>query len=541
MRTSPCLLRGSFLLAFASSLALVACNGGGTNSTDLFDETLAQGGTPATGGAGGTGGKGGAGGATTGTGGTGAGTGTISGEVDTPDNPTLIDAGGVSITQISLYQGVKTVLMEGGLPGDGSIPVVAGRDAMMRVWVALDGNYNGKPVIGRLRIQGVDGAIQVIGGVNGTPIENDLGSTFNFPIPGDKIKPGFSYRVELLQLEFDTKNPSAAAHYPGKGYAATNAVSVGEMLKVVLVPIRYGGDGSNRLPDTSEATVQGYKDWIYGMYPAPKVEVTVREPVDFKQEVSPFGGGWENLLGYVGQVRQQDNAAFDVYYYGIFAPAQSMGQFCGGGCVAGLGNLGGPGDAYSRAAIGLGFPDGAQMAWETAVHEIGHTHGRQHSPCGGAAGADPNYPHPNAATGVWGYDLVTQKLFDPAAFKDVMSYCYPIWVSDFTYVGFLERIKAVNMANIVIPPEMMNLTYDRAWVDGEGEMHWLPSLKMERPPMGEPVDLDVEAEGGAYLVSGHFYPYDHLPGGVFVWPQAGAPSSSVTIEWKGAVRTLLAQ
>jgi hypothetical protein len=164
-----------------------------------------------------------------------------------------------------------------------------------------------------------------------------------------------------------------------------------------------------------------------------------------------------------------------------------------------------------------------------------------HQVSGGAQGTDPNYPYSGAKIGVWGYNLLTQQLYDPNGFTDVMGYCFPIWISDFTYVGFLDRIKAVNSANIFVPPELKNRTYDRAWIDESGELHWLPALQMELPPQGEPADLDVETSGGSYAVSGHYFPYDHLPGGVFVWPQAGAPSTSITVEWKGAYRTLFAQ
>ncbi len=534
MRSSPYLFRGSLLVLLASCVSLGACNAlTGIDDLVLEEEF----------GAGSQGGSGGQGGAppTTTTTSAGGAMGTTDTITD-PDNGAFADAGGVTITQISLYQGVRIPLFENGQPGSGSTPVVAGRDALMRVWLSLDGNYDGLAVAARLRINGVAEAIQVIGVVTGSPVENDLGSTLNFQIPGASIGPDFSFRVELLQPELQSQGPNPGSHYPAAGYASPNTVSVGQTLKIVLVPIQYGADGSNRLPDTSEAMIQGYEDWFYAMYPAPQLDLTVREPVQYDQDVSPNGYGWQELLGAVGQLRQQDGAAFEVYYYGIFAPAQSLGQYCGGGCVAGLGNLGGPGDAYARAAIGLGFgDDGGATAWETAVHEIGHTHGRQHSPCGGAQGTDPQYPYPGAKIGVWGYNLVTQKLYDPAAFTDVMGYCMPIWVSDFTYVGFVDRMKAVNNASIFVPPEMKNRTYDRAYVDPAGELHWLPPVTMEMPPQGEPVDLDIEADSGAYLVAGHYYPYDHLPGGVFLWPQAGSPSTSVTLDWEGAVKTLLAK
>lgn len=454
----------------------------------------------------------------------------------------LTDANGVFVSQISIYQGVKIVLMENGAPGPGTVPIVAGRDAMMRVWLGTDAGYNGKPVVARVTIDGVKEPIEVTSPVSGQPIEEDMASTLNIPIPGASIVPGFSYKLELLQTRGQSKGDNPAAHWPAEGFSPTNAIAVGQTLKIVLVPIQYGADGSNRLPDTSEQMVTGYKDYFYGMYPAPQVEVTLHDVVPYNQDVDPFGFGWQELLGYISDLRQQEQAAFDVYYYGIFNPANSINQYCGGGCVAGLSNLAfGPGDAYSRASIGLGFSeDGGALAWETAVHEVGHAHGRQHSPCGGAQGTDPSYPYPGAKLGTWGYHLLTQQLYNPQAYSDVMGYCVPIWVSDFTYTHLMDRIKAVNQAKIIVPPELRNLTYDRAYIGQDDELHWLSPVTMEIPPQGEPIDMDIQLGSEVTTVSGHYYPYSHLPGGVFLWPQQGGPSPSVTIAWDGKYKTLLA-
>lgn len=459
--------------------------------------------------------------------------------LDGPAPWELRDAGGVSISQISIYQGVKVVLMENGQPGAATVPIVAGRDALLRAWVNADAGYNGEPVLARLHIDGAESPIETTVTGFAAPVEGDLASTLNFQIPGTSIAPGFSYRLELLQTYADSPGDNAAAHYPAEGFAGTNTISVGASLKIVLVPVQYGADGSNRIPDTSEAMIEKYRSSFLGMYPAPSVEVTVREPLAYTKSVSANGYGWEDLLARVSQLRQQDGAAFDVYYYGIFNPSASLASFCQFGCVAGLSNLAfGPGDSYSRASIGIGFTDdGGQTALETAVHEVGHAHGRQHSPCGGAQGTDPGYPYPQAAIGVWGYDIAEPRLLDPGT-KDVMSYCFPIWVSDYTYVALMNRIQGVNQTRIVVPAELRDLTYDRAYVDGDGELHWLPPVQMEAPPQGEAVAMDVEVGGSLTTLTGHFYPYSHLPGGVFVWPQAGAPSRAVTVEWQGVFKTL---
>lgn len=543
-------LRSAFLMLFASGTVLTACNElTGVNDLVLDGENTGAatgqpgGGNPggggqggAQGGAGGQGGQGG--GHTGGVGGQGGSTDTTT-TTPTPTNP-LSDASGVSISQIAFYQGVKAVLMDKGAPGNTTVPIVAGRDSLMRLFLATDGGYNGQAVTARLTIDGVAEPIEVNGTANGSPKDGSIGSTLNFKIPGASVPPGFSYRVELLQPTEQSKGPNANAHYPADGFAKTNAASVGKSLRITIVPIQYGADGSNRLPDTSPGMLQGYKNLFMAMYPTPDVEITVRAPAPYNGQVDANGNGWDQLLGYLGQLRADDNAPFDMYYYGAFSPASSFENFCGGGCVAGLGNIGGSGDAYSRAAIGLGFNyDGGSVAFETAVHEIGHTHGRYHSPCGGAAGTDPKYPYAGAKIGVWGYNIITGKLYDPNANTDVMGYCQPIWISDFTWKGIYQRVKAVNGAKIIVPDELMNLTYDRARIDMNGKVHWLRSIKLELPPQSDILPITVSNDAGMSAVNGHYYTYDHLDGAVVLWPrQNGLTSNAVTFDWKGQTKSL---
>jgi hypothetical protein len=55
-----------------------------------------------------------------------------------------------------------------------------------------------------------------------------------------------------------------------------------------------------------------------------------------------------------------------------------------------------------------------------------------HTPCGNPAGSDPNYPYKDGSIGQVGLDVTTGTLYATST-KDVMSYCDPKWVSDYTY------------------------------------------------------------------------------------------------------------
>ncbi|MCK6587716.1 MAG: M66 family metalloprotease [Polyangiaceae bacterium] len=451
-----------------------------------------------------------------------------------------VEAGGVAITAVALYQGLKVPLMAEGAPATSDLPIVANRDALIRVFVTPDTTYNGQPVIGRLYLNGGKTPIEASAALTAPSTDGDLATTINFDVPGKDIGIGTTYRIELRQNK-GASAPSGMTKYPAAGAEPIQVASDGQTLKVVIVPVEYQADGSNRLPDMSAEQIKLYTDWLYSYYPIPAVELTIRDqPMPWQQTVSPNGSGWETLLSAVGDLRQQDGVPADVYYYGLFAPTDTEGQFCGGGgCVLGLANLAGPGNAFMRAAIGLGFT--GTLHAETIIHELGHTHGRQHTPCGNAAGVDPDYPHSDAMIGTWGYDLLAKKLWDPASnVRDLMSYCTPYWTSDYTYKAFFERLKVVNMAKIHTPPELMNRMYNRVRVGMDGSVTWLSPTKSELPPVGfEEKSVELATEGGTQTVTGQWFPYDHIDGGILVWPATESPVKALKVTVDGKVKTLV--
>jgi len=519
----------SVSLLALSCLSLAACNA----ITGVDDLVIGE----VTGGGGASGvGVGSGSGSGSGPGGTGAAGPGSTGSGGQAPVDVLVDAAGVNIDEIAIYQAVKRPLMQAGVAASTDIPVVAGRDALVRVFVATDSAYNGAEVTAELYLGQGSMPLQVQTVLKGASSDGALASTINFDVPGAMLTPGISYRVELKQSSKISSGNNPAARYPSTGFESLGVQSSGVQLKIKLIPIAYAADGSNRLPDTSAAQVKGYKDAFYRVYPIPNVDIQVHDPVSWNNTVSSNGNGWSQLLDGVAGLRQQENAPSDVYYYGIFAPASSEQSYCAQGCVAGLGYVGGPSDALTRAAIGLGFS--GDIAFETAIHEVGHNHGRQHSPCGGAQGTDPNYPYSGAGVGVWGYDLLGKKLINPSNTKDLMGYCSPIWISDYTYGKLFERIKFVNNAKIVYPPELLDRVYERARIEMDGTLSWLPSIKLHTPPDGEDKTIVVQSAGGTASVVAQYYPLDHLPGGMLVWPEPQAPTAGIMVPYEGKTLSL---
>jgi hypothetical protein len=437
---------------------------------------------------------------------------------------------GIGISEIALYQGIKRPLMAGGQAvAEQVVPIVIGREALVRVFVTTTPDYDGEEVTARFFFAEDKPPIEVTQKLAGASTDDKLASTINLKIPGEVITKDFQYHVEIGRL--GESGSDAALAYPAKGFEAVPTESVGESLKITLVPIQYDADGSGRLPDTSPEQLKTYEDAFRAMYPVPKVEITVREPMPWKQDVSPNGFGWSQLLDRLASTRESDNAPSDVYYYGIVDPADKFSSFCGGGCVAGLGMTGSANDAWARAAIGLGY-GGQNIATETALHEIGHTHGRLHAPCQ-TQDADGQYPHQGGKIGFWGYDMVTEELFDPGT-ADIMGYCDPSWISDYTYKALFDRARTVNnvmSAKKLVTAEERDQVYERVLVDGTGGVQWLEPMRLREPPSAEEKTITLEGEGGASEArTGQFYPFDHLDGGILFFRSTAKPAKAIRLQ-----------
>jgi len=163
------------------------------------------------------------------------------------------------------------------------------------------------------------------------------------------------------------------------------------------------------------------------MLPLAHTDIEIRSPYAFSGDLTSFSE-WSRLLTEITALRTTDGSSR--HYYGIVDPGYTGG-------IAGVAWVDGSG-GYA-AAVGWNLlPSGA----EVAAHELGHNWNQVHAPCGGV-GNPFDFPHAGGLIGVWGYDMGTETLLSPATHADVMSYCEPVWTSDYTY----ERILAFRRAN----------------------------------------------------------------------------------------------
>jgi hypothetical protein len=379
---------------------------------------------------------------------------------------------GMEITQaVQHYRADQHLTDPADRGPDNSLRLVTAKTAWVRTYLRSGQD----PAFDNGQLAGVNGTLRVerrVGGVWGTianlapqngPItaedsfasyaaeRGNINMTLNFVVPANLMS-------GLLRFTVDVRGPFA----PCPGHVASRStqadVNLQQTLNAAFITIGYNGPNAARtgnivLAAPSLATCQAETSWAMTTYPvsgAPNVRAAgtfvTNTPIDDPRSCpgccSP---NWGPLLTQVAALVALDQAAnpgTPWVYYGLIAsgiPVNVPG--CSGGATGGV----------------AGQP-------VTYAHEIGHQLGLPHARCGNAGNGNPNYPvyepydlpvdPPNtanwtmASVGEFGLDINNGAIADPATFEDFMSYCFPRWISKFTY-DFLTNINV--LSPVVVP------------------------------------------------------------------------------------------
>lgn len=438
-------------------------------------------------------------------------------------------ASSLSISEIAVFQSLKVTLEKDGVAVPASLPVLANRDSLVRVYAKPIAGAGPESVTAKLEVSEADGDViatfEDTKAIAGASTEGDLASTFNFNVPAASLPAGATFRVALTTPVLSHASAPANARFPADGSRASLGITgKAEHLRIVFVPVHYTFGGADLLPDTSPEQIERDRKVFMSLYPLADVEITMHAPYEFATEIKSNGSGFGQILREMLALRARDGAAGDVYYWGAFNPKATFQEYCTGGCVTGLSGLYGPDATDGRASVGVGFT-GSSSSF-TMAHEIGHAHGRPHAPCGGAAGPDPSFPYADGSIGKWAYAPTSQKLLDPSTTKDLMSYCQPKWISDYNYRKLFERLSYVNaQAAVATPPGAfaIKLPYRFVEVNPDGSLTMGNRIELLEAPQGETHDVQFKDANGKTVAKdvAVYTPYDHIDGGYALIPEVG--------------------
>lgn len=389
---------------------------------------------------------------------------------------------------------------------DHPVPLVAGEDALLRVFLKATGETDVPMPPIRASFYRGGGVVYVAdapGEVSDVPDafdEETLTATANVRVPGSVITPGVEVVIEIDPDKTLDSALGLTGRIPENGRIAPDVREL-PTLDLTLVPYLWV-DG----PDHSVLSA------IDGITPDSDLMRPTRDllPVnDFQLSVhSPVWTSVDPISDNVGTMGPELEAIYAIegetgYYMGIFRAQGPSGLL---GIAAGI-------PSYLSFSILDPF---------VIAHELGHNLNLFHAPCGGAGGPDPFFPYDDGSIGVSGYDAESESLVSPRTW-DLMSYCEPMWISDYSFSRALSHRIALGAT---IPPAFAAVTRGLLlWggLDEDGELTLEPAFVVDAPvklpDTNGPYTIRGEREDGSNLFSLSFAisEYADAEGGSFAF------------------------
>ncbi len=376
-------------------------------------------------------------------------------------------AGGVSLTDIEVNQGVGITVASGGafLHPDGFVaPVIGRRPALVRATYTLDPEFVPRELEAHLHITtaGTTKTIVDTRMVDGPADPTMLDGTFTWQLDAEALDTGSEIQITLHEIE-GTPEPvgtPVAPSLPGDGAADIGVWGEPMVIDLVLVPFSCDGFGSVEI---SDADLEEFEAYLFNTFPVQAINIEVHG-LEYSSSCSEVDAAEFDLPA----LREAEQAAPYVYYGGL---------------------LPGDGGGYSVAIENSDQMDFRRtfanhtwrwygLTFDLFAHELGHSHGRNHT------FEDPQYPLQNqgfcGTRETYGYglrpglmpqcgysndkdigiewispneQLVPPTNVDPCdglpeanrgSWSDMMSYAYPYWVSAYTYKHAAERVRLIS-------------------------------------------------------------------------------------------------
>lgn len=359
---------------------------------------------------------------------------------------------------------------------DYPVPLISGEDALLRVFLANeDDRYPSMPPV-RATFYHNNTTVHVED-IPGEPIpppeetdEGSLSASINASIPGAVIMPELELVVEIDPEGVTSSNSNMPVRIPPTGRMPVDVRDV-PPLDLTLVPLLWIENPDRSILSEIEGLVPD-DDLFWqtrNLLPVGDLSISIRDEVF--TSVDPVYDNYPALLSETRAIHILDGD--QGHYMGVLRTG-------GGAALRG----------------GRTFVSGIEGF--TIAHELGHNMNLGHAPCGSPNlfTVDASYPYADGSVGVWGYDIRNGLLVPPDT-KDLMSYCYPRWISDYNF------IKALNYRNYreaqQIPlarPQMAGSLLLWGFVDESGQIILRPAFMVDTP-----VSLPVET--GPYRLTGN--------------------------------------
>ena len=297
------------------------------------------------------------------------------------------------------------------------VPLVAGEKALLRVFpTARQTTSVGIPAVrARFYVNGRETHVENIPGKSAAiPTEVDEGSlstSANAEIPAEVIQPGLEMVIEVDPEGTLDEQLGVASRIPETGRLAVDVRTI-PLLDLTLIPMIWTETSGSSIVDLVAAAAADPENHemleeTRTLLPVGTLDVKAHEPVLSSSN---------NIFA----LRAQAEA--------IRLMEGSRGHHVGlmeWPVTGGLGVAFRPGRAVGSLPVG----------WIIA-HELGHNMNLRHAPCG--TGGDPSYPYPDGSIGAWGYDFGDGGRLVPPSASDLMSYCDPRWISDYSFTNALR-------------------------------------------------------------------------------------------------------
>ena len=386
---------------------------------------------------------------------------------------------------------------------DDTVPLVASRDAYLRVFVRADQANTAVPAV----------RIRLYQGTNPTPVttytlpapsasvpmvtdQGTLNSSWNLLIPAAQMTTGLRILADVDPGNGVPESNEADNSYPSSGLQQVLDVRAVAPLNIHMVPVILGGlTGNVTAGNKDQFTVTLRK-----VMPVQAVTTTLRvTPYSSSVDSLPSDGSsqWSTLLNEIRLLQVADGTG--KYFYGVVKTSYGSG-------IAGIGYV--PG----KTSVGWDrMPSGDGVL----AHEVGHNFSLLHAPACNPGGEDPGFPYAGGTIGVWGLDIGSLTPKAPGSF-DLMGYCGGTnWISDYNYQKALNYRETIT-GSVVAGAQAGLLVWGRI-VNGVVTLE--PAFEISAP-------AQVPARRGSYLLEG----LDDRGGVLFSYPFEGESVADQVVE-----------